>query len=246
MRLFSAAIICLLGTLPAFAQTAAPPLISVTGTAEIKVAPDEVVLRTTIMTRDGNLQEVKRANDTIAAKAIAFLKEKGVKAEDIQTDYITLRPEYKHNDWATKPEFYTASKSIEVIIRKVETLEPMLTGLLSVGVNSVDGITFRNSKYRELRIKARAMAVKFAKEKAQGLAAELDVKCGKVHQIEAIDDGGHMHYGYSNRYGMFNQMQVASNVGGGGGGEGGESGADGFSVGQISITSRVQASFLIE
>lgn len=244
MRYLYSLLIGLIGFSPAFAQTTSPPLISVTGTAEIKVAPDEVVLRTTIMTRDANLLEVKKQNDAIAAKAIAFLKEKGVKAEDMQTDYITLRPEYKNNDGAEKPVYYTATKSLEVILRKVDTLEPMLTGLLAVGVNSVDGITFKNSKYRELRIKARSMAVKFAKEKAQGLANELEVKCGKVHQIEAIDDGGFMQYGYSRGYGMFNQMQVASNIGGSAEGESG--GSDGFSVGQISITSRVQASFLIE
>lgn len=244
MRILLALGLCLLGISAAVGQTTSPPLISVTGTAEIKVAPDEVVLRASIMTRNANLQEVKKANDAIAAKAIAFLKEKGVKAEDIQTDYITLRPEYKHNDWAEKPEFYTATKSIEVIIRKVETLEPMLTGLLAVGVNSVDGITFRNSKYRELRIKARAMAVKFAKEKAEGLAAELDVKCGKVHSIEAIDDGGSQNYWYGRGYGNWNQSQVMGNVGDSAGGS--SEAADGFSVGQISITSRVQASFLIE
>jgi uncharacterized protein len=245
MRLLIATLISLSGLTCALGQTASPPLISVTGTAEIKVAPDEVVLRTTIITRNANLQEVKKANDVIASRAIAFLKEKGIKAEDIQTDYITLRPEYKNNDWEVKPEYYTASKSIEVIIRKVETLEPMLTGLLAAGVNSVDGITFRNSKYRELRIKARAMAVKFAKEKAHGLAAELEVKCGKVHSIEAIDDGGSQHYWYGRGYGNFNQSQVMSNVGGGGG-EGDGATSEGFSVGQISITSRVQASFLIE
>lgn len=223
-----------------FAQNTSPPLISVTGLAEIKVAPDEVVLRATILTRESDLQAVKKANDVIAQKAIAFLKEKGIKAEEIQTDHISIQPEYRRNDGPLKPEFYTANKSIEVIVKKVELLEPLLTGLLANGVNSIDGITFRHSNYKNLRIQARTMAVKFAKEKATALATDLDVKCGKVHQIEAIDDGGQSYYGYYNR----GLSQVSNVAGGGGGGEGSE--AEGFSVGQISITSRVKASFLIE
>lgn len=245
MRLIGGILLCFMGTMNVFAQTNPPPLVTVTGQAEIKVAPDEVTLRASILTRDASLQEVKKANDAIAQKAIAFLKEKGVKPEDIQTDYISLRPEYRHNDERSlKPEFYTASKSIEVIVRKVELLEPILTGLLSNGVNSIDGITFRNSKYRELRIKARTMAVKFAKEKAAALAADLEVKIGKVHNISAVDDGG----SYFSGYGNWNRSQVMSNVGGPGGGDGDGEGEDsaGFSVGQISITSRVTASFLIE
>lgn len=244
MRFFLAACLCIVGISLANGQTTSPPQVSVTGTAEIKVAPDEVVLRATILTRDVNLQEVKKTNDAIAVKAIAFLKEKGIKAEDIQTDYITIRPEYKTNDIQLKPDFYIASKSIEVIIKKVELMEPMLSGLLANGVNSVDGITFRNSKYRELRIKARSMAVKFAKEKAEALANELGVKCGKVYSLQAIDDGGSNYYSYARGYGNWNQSQVMSNGGGSVGGEGEES--SGFSVGQISITSRVQASFVIE
>lgn len=244
MRYLIAIFICLLGIHQAVAQTASPPLISVTGTAEIKIAPDEVVLRVAILTRDADLTLVKNANDAIAVKAMAILKEKGIKPEDIQTDHINIRPEYRRNDGPLKPEYYSATKSIEVILRKVELLEPLVSGLLASGVNSVDGITFRNSKYRELRVKARAMAVKVAKEKADALAAELEVKRGKVHQIEAVDDGGTLYGGY-NRYANSSQFQAMVNDGGdGGSADDAESG--GFSMGQISITSRVKASFLIE
>lgn len=242
MRSLFAICICLVCASIAPGQTTSPPLISVTGTAEIKVAPDEVVLYASIESRHEKLLDAKRENDGFAAKAVAFLKGKGIKDEDIQTSHITLTPEYDREKGPTKPVYYEASKSIEVIIRQVDTFEAIMTGLLENGVNSISGITFRNSKYRELRVKARAMAVKIAKEKADALAAELDVKRGKIYQVEAIDDGGALYGGYRSLNTAL-QGSINGNVGGADG-EAGDSG--GFSVGQISITSRVQASFLIE
>ncbi len=241
MRYLIAAFICLLGIHQAVAQTVSPPLISVTGTAEIKVAPDEVVLRASVQTRHETLVEAKKANDVIAAKAIEFLKSKGMKDEDIKTDYLGVYPYYDNVKGPTKPIYYTATKSIEVVVKKVEWFESIVTGLLGVGVNSVEGITFRHSNFKNLRVQARAMAVKAAKDKADALAAELEVKRGKVYQVEAVDEGGNVYFG--------NRGYLSNVMGGPGGGSGSQSYSGdegGFSVGQISISATVKAAFLFE
>jgi uncharacterized protein len=238
MRPLIVVCICLFCASIAAGQTTSPPLISVTGTAEIKVAPDEVVLTIRVETRNENLQESKKENDGIASKAIAFLKNNGIKDEDIQTSYVSIEAHYDRDKGPTKPQYYTADRSIEAVIRKVDLLEPTVGGLLGLGVNHIDGITFRHSKVRDLRVQARAMAVKAAKEKADALAAELEVKRGKVYHVQADEGGGG--FNISNRW---------SGPPGGIGGPldssiGGDESA--FSVGQISITATVSASFLIE
>jgi uncharacterized protein YggE len=237
MRPFFALGICLISLAPAFSQTTEPPLISVTGTAEIKVAPDEVVLLVNVETRHENMQEAKKENDAIAGKAIALLKSKGIKDEAIQTSYISLNARYDDEKGPTKPIYFSTSKSIEVIINKVDAFESILTGLLATGVNEIEGITFRHSNSRNLRNQARAMAVKAAIQKADALAAELDVKRGKVFRVDADDNGGRYYAGNS-----------LSNVGGAGGLFEDTSAASdgGFSIGQISVSATVNASFLIE
>jgi uncharacterized protein len=241
MRYLIAAFICLVGIHQAVGQTVSPPLISVTGMAEIKVAPDEVVLRASVRSRHENLLEAKKANDAIAVKAIEFLKGKGIKEEDIKTDYLGVYAHYDDVRAPTKPIYYLATKSIEVIVKKVDLFESIVTGLLGVGVNSVEGITFRHSNYKNLRVQARAMAVKAAKEKADALADELEVKRGKVYQVEAMDEGGNLSFA---NWGYF-----ANGMGGPGGGRGGQSyggNEAGFAVGQISISATVKAAFLFE
>src|SRR5262245_52387042 len=59
-----------------------PPMISVSGSAEVKVAPDEIYLRMGVETRHANLEEAKRLNDSGVSKALAFLKGSNVKGND--------------------------------------------------------------------------------------------------------------------------------------------------------------------
>lgn len=70
-----------------------PPLISVSGGAELKVKPDEVHLHLGVETRHEHLNEAKRENDERVAMALAFLKQNNVKEENVQTDFMNVRPE---------------------------------------------------------------------------------------------------------------------------------------------------------
>ena len=68
----------------------APPQINVTGSSEVKVAPDEIYLRLGVETRHETMEEAKRQNDERMTKALAFVKSSGVKEKDVQTDFIKI------------------------------------------------------------------------------------------------------------------------------------------------------------
>lgn len=218
--------------------------ISVSGSADVKVAPDEIYLRVGVETRDENLDRAKRENDESMSKSLAFLKSSGVNEKDVQTDFISIDPEYENNSFSrTTPITYVVRRSIQVKLIKVDSFESILTGLLTNGVNTVLGIEFRTSELRKYRDQARAMAIKAAKEKADAMASELGVKRGKVTNVSANDEGGWFengggYWGRSYGGGMFqNAMQNA-------GGASEESGT--LSVGQISVSATVNVSFSIE
>jgi len=226
------------------AQTpSGPPQISVSGSAEVKVAPDEVHLRVGVETRHESIEEAKRQNDEHISKALSFLKSTDIKAKDIQTDYISIEPTYDEHLSRTKPVAYIARKSIEIKLTKVDAFEKILTGLLTNGVNNVHGIDFRTSELRKHRDAARAMAVRAAKEKADALASELGVKRGKVYSINANEWGGWWSSGSywgSRESGMF--QNAVQNIGS----APAESDESALSIGQISVSASVNVSFLIE
>ena len=127
-----------------------PPQISVSGSAEVKVAPDEIYLRVGVETRDENLDDARHQNDERVSKALGFLKSNEVKDKDVQTDFISIEPTYDRDISRTKPVIYVVRKSIEIKLTKMEAFAGLLTGLLTNGVNNVHGIEFRTSQLRKI------------------------------------------------------------------------------------------------
>lgn len=218
-----------------------PPLINVSGSAEVKVTPDQVYLNVGVETRDAKLDVATRQNDEQVAKALTFLKDSGINGKDVQTDYISIDPQYHNED--PSPFVYVARKSLQIKLSKVEAMQSILTGLLSNGINHVEGVDFRTSELRKHRDAARLLAVRAAKEKATALASELGVTMDKVYAINASDFGGYWtgrtSWGGSRNGGM--TQNVSQNLGGV---ENPEDGA--LSIGQISVSATVNVSFLIK
>ena len=71
-----------------------PRLISVTGTAEVNVAPDEVVLSLGVESRDKDLALAKAQHDHRVKKLLAEAHDAGVEGKYIQTSMLQMRPDY--------------------------------------------------------------------------------------------------------------------------------------------------------
>jgi uncharacterized protein YggE len=248
-KLFLTLALLLLPLTPAFSQFAQPPpQISVSGSAEIKVAPDEIRISVGVETRDTDLNTAKSQHDERMANALKFLKTSGVPDKDVQTDFISVAPEYDNDRSRIKPVVYIVRKSIEIKLTTITNLEPILTGLLNNGVNHVHNVNFRTTQLRKYRDQARAMAIRAAKEKANALCNELGVKCGKPSNISANEWGGwsgssRTHWGgREDGYGFNNASQnVVQNEGGPS-----DSVGDTLSVGQISVSASVNVTFIIQ
>jgi uncharacterized protein YggE len=235
---------------PAFSQVLTPPpQINVSGSAEVKVAPDEIRLSVGVETRDENLDMARRQNDERIAGALAFLKGGGVKDKDVQTDFISVEPDYNYNSSHVKPVAYIVRKSIEIRVTAITNFEGIVTGLLTNGVNYVHGIDFRTSQLRKYRDQARELAIKAAKEKAGAMASALGVKRGKVYNINVNDWSGGW-CGYQNRWGVQwaanGQVNNVQNLGALSDMANADTAGETFSVGEISVSATVNVSFLIE
>ena len=230
------------------ASALAESQINVSGSAEVKVAPDEIRLSVGVETRDQNLDVARQQNDERIVHALAFLKGAGMKDKDMQTDFISVVPDYDYNSSHVKPVAYIVRKSVEIRVTAITNFEGIVTGLLTNGVNYIHGIDFRTSQLRKYRDQARELAIKAAKEKADAMASALGVKRGKVCNINVNDWSGGWGWPGSNwgpRWGAACQAQnVVQNLGDPAGAA--DSAGETFSVGQISVSATVNVSFLIE
>jgi uncharacterized protein YggE len=242
--------ICLAALLPLFAtavlaEEGSPPRISVTGTAAVRVAPDEVFLTIGVESRDKSLQVATRDNSDRIAKALAVIRSHGVPDKSVQLNYIQVEPDFDTNVSRITPVAYRAHKSIGIKITKLDTFEPLLTDLFAVGVNQVENIEFRNSDMRKHRDKARELAVVAAREKADALTSQLGVKRGRAVRIS--EDTGWRWGGWSGSYrGGQNMMQQNVVQSAPNSGAQGDSADGDLSVGQINVTATISVEFQLE
>jgi uncharacterized protein YggE len=161
-----------------------PRLITVTGQAEVNVAPDEVVFDLTVQTINKDLRTAKSQTDDRLRKVIELTRKYKVQAKDVQTDYIKLEPRYRGNDESRLFIGYSVRKDLVFTLRDVTQAEELLSELIESGVSRLNGIRFQTSELRKYRDQARAMAIKAAQEKAIALTAQIGQKIGKAYSIE--------------------------------------------------------------
>jgi len=169
---------------PALAQDfqPRPRLISVTGTAEVNVAPDEAILSLGIESRDKDLTVAKSQHDRRVRKLLAEARSAGVEEKNIHTSTLQMQPEYSEEK---VPRFlnYEVSQTIQVTLKDLSKYENLMTKLLESGVNRVDNVEFLVAEPRKFKDEARVKAIRAAREKATAMAAELGQTIGKPWDI---------------------------------------------------------------
>lgn len=173
------------------------PAVTVTGTADVQVAPDEVVFSLDATKTDKDLQTAKRLNDESIVKVLELTRRFGVAPQNVKTDYISVEMKYvsiretktkiydEDGDEVGKKVFrgYEVSKTVIVKLTDISKFEEFFSEVLKAGISEVNSVKFETSKSRENRDKARDMAMKAAKEKATALAASVGQTIGKAIKI---------------------------------------------------------------
>lgn len=209
--------------------------ITVSGSSAILVQPDRAVIVLGVETFAETPSQAHDLNTERMARVRAALRAAGVAEKELATDHFSLFPEYQ--DWA-KHELvrgYYANNSIAVTVHDVSKVEEVLVVALEAGATSVQSIEFSVSNLRELRDRARALAVEAALEKAADMAAVADMGTGHVTTIQE---------GYLGFYGGYSRSWTATqNVIQDTGGESALLLEDGsISLGQITVRAEVSMS----
>jgi len=182
----------LVSSLQTFAQGAVePPLVTVTGQAEVRVPPDEVVFTLAIESVNKDMLAAKNKTDDSVREVLAIARRNNVKSEDVQTSYISVQPKYNTDDLeyearrSVKRELigYEVSKTVAIILRDISRFDNLLADVLKAGVTRVSNVSFRDSQNRKHRDQARAMAITAAQEKATLLARQIGQSIGPAYSI---------------------------------------------------------------
>lgn len=215
--------------------------ITISGDAEVKVVPDEVVISMAVETNNTDLDKARADNDKKVSSILAMVKKLGVEDKFIQTDYLSVEPRYDYvNQYDPEKQAerkflgYYMTKNISVTLRDVTKFEKLIADALKLGTNYVRGMNFQTTELRKHRDQARLMAIRAAKEKATALASELGQKVGKPIYISETSENVPM---YKNVRMMQNASYSDESAG---------SGGEVIALGQIEIKASVNVTFELE
>jgi uncharacterized protein YggE len=216
-------------------------LVTVTGDAEVRVVPDEVVLTLGVETWDKDLEKAKRQNSEIVARVLALASRYGIEPQHVQTDYVSIEPRYRDAYYEERDFIgYFVRMTIVITLRDLSQFEGLLSDALSAGVNYVQGIEFRTTDLRSHRDEARSLAIQAAREKAVALAGELGQKVGEPLTIQEEQNNWWSAYSswWGSRWGAAMSQNVIQEAG-----ASAFIGEDGLAPGQIGVNARVTVSF---
>lgn len=205
--------------------------IAVTGDAEVKVVPDEVIISLGVQTQNINLTAAKAENDKIVKEVLAVTKRNDVEQKHVQTSQINIEPRYRYYENKKIFEGYFVSKTIVITLKDVSKFENIFSSVLEGGVNYVYNIQFRTTALRQLRDKARIMAIRAAYDKAKALAGELGQTLGKPYTITENSTGGIFPVYRQNIQNVMMSMDGATST------------EDVLAPGEITVTSSISVKF---
>jgi uncharacterized protein YggE len=175
---------------PAAAQVVPPAMISVTGEASISVPPDLALIDGGVSTDGKTAREASDTNNAAMGKVLLALKEAGILDKDIQTQRLSLQPQYAQQ---TRPgpnviSGYRASNRVTIRLRDMTVVAPTIDKLVAAGANEIGGISFMVEKASKLLDDARGEAIADARRKAEIYASAAGVSLGAPLSIS--ENGG--------------------------------------------------------
>lgn len=157
--------------------------ITVNSSEEVRVVPDIAEIIYSVRTQSSAASSCQQENTESVSQVIALLTGLGVSETSIQTSGYYMNPVYDYSGRTARITGYEAVTSLTVSDLSIDSLDEILAASVDGGVNSIQSISYKASKYDESYQEALRAAVASAYEKAQVLAAASGCQVSSVVSI---------------------------------------------------------------
>ncbi len=166
------------------------------GEAKLIVESDRASFTYKVIGYGSDLREaVTVAKEKITA-TVSALSNYGVKKNNINTSLFQSGENRTGSAFLSSSKDYLTKINISVIVDSLDLLEEIILVLSEMDVEEISNIKFSLKDYTKYEEKVRKMSIDNAKEKAQKIAKEFDVKIKKVIYISTSG----LHQGYPNPF----------------------------------------------
>jgi len=160
-----------------------PPVrsISVSGTAVMKAAPDQVVWYIELTDFDKDMRKAKQSSDAKIEAVLALREPLAIGPHDLDTGRLAISREYERDQHGRQGAFkhYRVSRSVTIRQTDLKRFDEYLDKLVASSEMEVR-FSFDSSQIHALRAETRLKAMAEAKKKADAMARVVDAELGKV------------------------------------------------------------------
>ncbi|MBI5066284.1 SIMPL domain-containing protein [Candidatus Woesearchaeota archaeon] len=188
-------------------------VISVVGSAELEVVPDQAEFLFSVITEKKDPKAAQKANAEIATRVLDALRESGVKDNQIQTSSYSTR---KIGTWEKQKyveKGYQVANTLKVSTNDLEQVGYLLDLVVNAGANNVGNVSFSLTDDLEAKTNKKLFtnACNDARSKAELLASTLGVVVGRpVYISEGVQNVGRQrHYGAARMSAMMDSAENA-------------------------------------
>ena len=166
----------------------AQPHVYVEGSAELEVEPDMMTFTLSIQTVDLDLAKAKTDVDARSRLLIETCKKFGIKADDIATTALNIRPEYEYKEGLRVLTGNNVSRQVDINLRDLNKYPEMMKALVDANISETinTNLTLSDKKAVEEKVQTAAMAD--AKTRANRLAKSQGKSAGEPWSISEFNN----------------------------------------------------------
>jgi uncharacterized protein len=196
-------------------------VITVQGEGEVMARPDIGEFSFSVMAEGKDATEAQQKSAEAINAVLASLKESGVEEKDIKTANYYLNPKYRYEATVCTVNYcppsnpvidgYEVSQTVTVKVRDLAKSGELISKVGDKGATNISGLSFTIDDESGLKAEARAKAIADAKEKADKLAEDLDVRIVRMTGYWE-DQGGYYPMYDKSYYGGADMMAESASV----------------------------------
>jgi len=164
---------------------ARPRTVTVSGSGEVAAEPDIAHVTLGVEARKPTMAEARAAVATTVDRVLALTRDLRIDPKLVNATRVQVQPEYSWNEKDRKRVLlgYIVSRQVQVELRDLEQLGPLLERAVDAGVNQVNDPVLESSRRKSIEREAMAKAVEDARLNAETLARAAGVRLGPVRAL---------------------------------------------------------------
>jgi uncharacterized protein YggE len=159
------------------------PHVSVTGSAQIEVQPDQVTIQFQATSLEKNAGLAKQNVDQQVSALLTNLEKAGFDTKVLERGNINTRAQYQYVEDQRILQGIVATRDLSYLLTELEQVNQFLELVVAANIESIGQMNYGLQAPQEWQLKVRQLAIQDSKEKAENLASAYQAKLGKIYAI---------------------------------------------------------------